>query len=414
MKIAIDLRPLQVGHQNRGIGAYLLNILDGFPRDDSLEYVFLRFDTSNPIEKFNIGKGRIYTDVTLKKFDFSPKPVEALKFFYGLIQPKFLPLLRHRPDVFFQTDYLLGVPGWYIARRRVTTCYDVIPMRFKAIYLPSWSHFASLRNLRFRSRLRQSVRALYYQNKYRKGIRNLKKSSRILSISETTTSDLINLIGINKKKIRTIYLAPSYRGKNPYDTDIIKEKDNYLLYIGGGDRRRQVQHLVSAFNKLNGRGIKIDLVLAGNEFGEDSKEMRDDIRRVIYSSSYRPQIKLLGAVSESEKLDLMQRCKIFVYPSLFEGFGLPIIEAMSAGAPVISYDNSSIREIGKEYIDYAQESSDGIYDAIISMLAMDSNVLTEKLYKARQYSLHFSWDKTTRKTITELTGAEFRERTSPE
>ncbi len=397
MKIAIDLRPLQIGHQNRGIGAYLLNILEYFPKDPSVEYIFIRYSDTNPIAEFNISDGRNYSEIVQKKYDFKPNPKQTLLFIFGLVRPKYLGLFKHRPDVFFQPDYLLGIPSKLYVKKTVVVCYDLIPLKFKAMYIPSWHRFAGMRHLRLRSRVRQSIRALYYSHKYSKGLKTFRRADSILSISDTTTSDLVSITKVDKDRVSTIYLAPSYR-----DTKISTKEQlpaelkdvRYIFYIGGGDKRRQITYLISTFNKLNGRGHKFDLVLAGNEFTIDSKETSADVRSALKKSSYSDRIHLLGAVSEPLKLTLMQHATVFVYPSLYEGFGMPVVEAMLAGTPVVTYRNSSIAEIGQDNVLYAHESSDGIYDSILELQKLDADALKIMTSNAIVEAGRFNWQLT--------------------
>jgi len=398
MRIAIDLRPLQIGHQNRGIGAYLQNILRYFPDDDSIEYIFLRYKESDPVKEFSISNGKKYREIVVARYEFAPMPKPALLFLWGLITPIYIRLLPYRPDIFFQPDYLLGLPNWLFAKKTVVTCYDLIPLKFKAMYLPSWQRFAGKRHLRLRSRVRQSIRAIYYTRKYAKGLRTFRKADSILSISNTTTADLTSIAKVNKQKIKTIYLAASYRDTDNALNDKIPAELHglrYIFYIGGGDKRRQIAKLVGAFNKLNGRGHAIDLVLAGNEFAIDSKETSSDVREALKTSSYANRIHLLGIISESQKLAIMKQAAIFAYPSLYEGFGLPILEAMLAGSPVVTYRNSSIEEIGGDDVTYASvETSDGLYDALVSILTMDRSKIETMTNRAWQNASRFSWSET--------------------
>jgi len=400
MKIAIDLRPLQIGHQNRGIGAYLQNILTYFPADNSIEYIFLRYKDSDPVSEFGISNGRKYREIVYSRYKFQPNPKSALLFLWGLVIPIYIRLLPYRPDIFFQPDYLLGIPNKLYAKKTVVTCYDLIPLKFPAMYIPSWRKFVGMRHLRLRSRLRQSIRAYYYTKKYARGLRTYKRATAIISISNSTTSDLVKIAKVNKSKVHTIYLAPSYRDTEVSASTVPSKLKGtrYIFYIGGGDKRRQISNLISAFNKLNGRGHDIDLVLAGSEFGVDSNETSADVRMALNLSSYSGKIHLIGTVSESEKMALMKNAAVFAYPSLYEGFGLPVVEAMIMTTPVVTYRNSSIDEIGGDDVFYALESSDGLYETLLAVLNTDKNGLNSKLLEARKNALKFSWDKTGRDT----------------
>jgi hypothetical protein len=125
MRVAIDLRPLQIGHQNRGIGAYLLNLLQRLPDDPEITYLFLRYDTSEPIKDFNIPVKAGYKDIVLTKRSFNKRPDKLLRYAYDGLLPTYGSLRRYRPNVFFQADYLLGAPRMP-GCKLVTVSHDLI------------------------------------------------------------------------------------------------------------------------------------------------------------------------------------------------------------------------------------------------------------------------------------------------
>jgi len=403
MKIAIDLRALQSGHQNRGIGSYLLNILHYFPNEDTT-YIFLRYDSSNPITDYAIGEGRNYTEVVYKKREFSRNPKQLLLFAASLLSPKYLKLMKHHPDVFFQPDYLLGIPR-SPRIKKVVVAYDLIPLLFRNMYLPSWKKPWHLKQIRFRGRLKLSVRAFYYEKKYKNGLRCLRRANQVISISNTTTNDLIAYAHIPKSKINTIYLAPSFI-KNHHISDSVDIKKlvhdisgKYLVFIGGTDARRKADELVYAFNLLNARGHNIHLVFAGNEFVEDSKELSAKTKKAIETSSYKDKIYLLGKISDNDKDLILSNALAFVYPTLYEGFGLPLLESMAAGCPVITFKNSATIEIAGDAALFAEtDDSFGLYSAILKL--MDNPQETkQRVPMGIEHAKQFSWDVSGQETV---------------
>lgn len=410
MKIAIDLRPLQLGHQNRGIGSYLLNIIEFFPKEN-VEYVFLRYEISNPIDDFHIGDGRKYSEVVYKKYDFSRSLSGIFKFIINLISPKYTKLSKHRPDVFFQTDYLLGAPSSRKIKK-IVVAYDLIPLIFRNMYLPKWSKYWHLKQIRLRGRIKLALRAYYYEKKYLNAIKTLRRANAIISISNTTTEDLINIGGVNKNNITTIYLAPSFIAGHHFEDskdiqNIIKPiKKQYLLFIGGTDSRRKADELVHAFNLLNSRGIDIHLVFAGNEFVVDSKELNTKTKKAIQMSSYKDKIHLLGKISDNDKKYILENAFAFVYPTLYEGFGLPILEAMQSRCPVITFNNSATKEIAKDAAIFSDQNNGySIYETVLKLLKDDK--LRESLVaKGYHRANEFNWDETGSRTMEIVTAKE--------
>ncbi|MGH7250062.1 MAG: glycosyltransferase, partial [Minisyncoccia bacterium] len=320
MRIAIDLRPLQIGHQNRGIGVYLLNLLNETPRNDDDIYIFLRYSNSNPIEEYGLGEGRQYKEVLYKKHSFSKHPVELFVYVWTSLLPNFSKVNRHRPDVFLQCDYLLGAPRGHC--RVITVSYDLIPLKFRYLYLPPWKKYIGYRNLRLRSRARLVFHALFYDRKYKNGIRLLKRSDKIISISKNTTKDLVSMLNINEGKIKTIYLAASFRHgerDNIVRGEVKKLVDTidvpYIVYIGATDRRRQIAELVHALNLYNAFQAPLSMFLCGKEFRLESKSLDAKAKAAIEKSSYKHNIHLLGRITEAEKNYILQKAKAFVYPS---------------------------------------------------------------------------------------------------
>lgn len=409
MKIAIDLRPLQVGHQNRGIGNYLLNILKYFPVE-GVKYIFIRYDESNPIVDFGIKIGEQgYEEVVVKHYRFSRNPRNLIFFVIGLLDPVYLKVSHHKPDVYFQSDYLFGIPRRW-RTKKVVVAYDLIPFLFRNMYMPRWTKYVGMRHLRIRSRLLQSVRAYFYERKYKTGLKTLRRANLVLSISETTTKDLVTVARISPKKIRTIRLAPSFVTAEKVDSkkqllsEIKKISGKYLLFIGGTDARRQVHELIFAFNQLNARGYDFSLVLAGSEFVEKSKELNPKTRKAIEASSYRDKIHMLGKISEQEKRYILENAFAFVYPTLYEGFGLPVLEAMAQSCPVISYDNPAIQEVAKDaahYIDPGQGGF-GIYKGVITLT--DQQKRRALIERGVAVSETFDWEETGKKTIKAILG----------
>lgn len=403
MVIAIDLRPLQIGHQNRGIGAYLLNLLHRLPEDKEIKFIFIRHETSKPLEDFNIAVKSDYEELIILKHAFSKNPIKLLRYGIATLLPNFSGLRKHKPDVFFQTDYLLGAPR-IRGCRIVTVSYDLIPLKFKQIYLPGWRKYLSFKQLSFKKRLRAILRSWFYALKYKRGAGVLKRSNKIVSISENTKKDLIDLLSIEPKCITVIYPAPSFMNFSESDDAIrpsvkklIDEINGpFITYIGGTDMRRQIDELVLGFNLYNARVSPLSLVLGGNEFELNSKEISDKAKKAIESSSYNASIHRLGKISESEKAYILNKTAAFVYPTLYEGFGLPLLEAMACGARVITYNNSSIPEIANNYPTYTRGVGGyNIYLALADLLHNNlSQQEAEKYSKAAAAHAHsFSWDK---------------------
>lgn len=347
MKLAIDLRPLQIGYENRDLGSYLINLLRNLPIDNATHFIYLRYDTSNPLIDYSLPIPSHYSEVIYKKRNFSKKPLSAIRFVLGQMTPKYLRLIAHRPDVFMQPDYLLGAPR-LPGTRVVVICYDIIPLKFRTVYLPSWRHYWRMRHFSLKARIRLSLRSIYHTHKHRTGANLLKRSDKILSVSRTTENDLVELLGISSGKIQIIYPAPTINEINPSKniSSLIKSLTlPYLLFMGGADRSKRVYDLVYSFNKLRALGVECSLVLSGNEFTKGNPHLDSRISEAIRLSSYKRDIHLTGPLSEGDKYLLLEHASCFVYPSIYDGFGMPVLEALTLDLRVVAYRNSALEEI---------------------------------------------------------------------
>jgi glycosyltransferase involved in cell wall biosynthesis len=173
---------------------------------------------------------------------------------------------------------------------------------------------------------------------------------RIIAVSESTKRDLVGRLGIYPDRIDVIY-----HGVRDYFRPVNEEKviadlkgrigmsshDNYILYLGFLEPRKNLLSLLDAYAELRRGGLIIEkLVLAGLPLGNEM-----EIAGHIDSRRLRGDVLLTGFIEESDMPTLYSAAKLFVFPSLYEGFGLPILEAMSCGCPVCTSNISSLPEI---------------------------------------------------------------------
>lgn len=173
---------------------------------------------------------------------------------------------------------------------------------------------------------------------------SMANSHAIISVSNSTANDCVSQ-GVPRKKIEVIYqgfdgksLSYSSENSKSYTLTDFNEEDPYILSIGTSQPRKNLLSLVSAFSQISGK-IPHKLVLAGPS-GSDQKS----IDELIKAEGLENRIVCLGYVSESDKDALLSNADLFVYPSVYEGFGLVILEAMSYNVPVITGNNSGLLE----------------------------------------------------------------------
>lgn len=391
MKVCFDLRALQIGHENRGIGMFAKSLLENLPPADDVEYIFYVFDKNDPIKKLGIAFPHPYELVATKTIKTS---VEQPKDFFGMIRlvnHHFSNLKSLRPDVFVQFDFNLGVPKWK-STRNVVIGYDLIPLIMKNDYLPTaryaWTHANGKR-----VKLKAVMRALYYRYKSRLSYRTFLRAEKIVCISEATAKTFNKLLGIQQSVLEVMHLAPVVSKSAPDHSIADSFKKPYIFYVGGTDSRKGIQDIVYAFNIARGRGLDIGLVLAGNEFKSLKQLPNVEGRNAIINSPYKDDIHLVGFITDEQKSGLYEKAFAFVFCSSYEGFGMPVIEAMTMGCPVISYDNSSIPEISGTA---AALVKTGDYVEVAHALSelKDAGVRSAYITKERKQAQQFGWKET--------------------
>ena len=252
------------------------------------------------------------------------------------------------------------------------------------------------------------LRYLRWSTKYA-----LKNARKIIAVSENTKKDLIELYGGEPEKIEVIYHGVE-QGLSLKDSPATL-KPPYILFIGRLETKKNIHGLIKAFNLLKEKyQVPHKLVLVGPISRSDlfnkgltlqvATLKRSRLRgRTFEVVSKRSDLELLGYVSEQEKWQLLKNADLFVLPSFYEGFGMPILEAQAAGCPVITSNISSMPEVagdGAVLIDPKKiEQIAQIMYKIISNNQFKNDLIT----KGYQNIKRFGWDKCASQTLKVLT-----------
>lgn len=234
-------------------------------------------------------------------------------------------------------------------------------------------------------------------NRIRRDIDNsVERSSRILTVSEFSKKEIISLLGVSPEKVRVVYNAPSISNEMASMESLQKKygiSSPYLLYVGTIEPRKNVIRLLRAFAQLKEEmGIPHQLVLAGS-----MRWRAEEFQHAISGNCWKDQIILTGYVSGAEKNALYRYADAFVFPSLYEGFGIPPLEAMSFGCPVICSNKASLPEVIGEAGTYIEPED------VVSIAQGIWNVISSPEYretvveKGRQQSRKFSWENSAKK-----------------
>jgi alpha-1,3-rhamnosyl/mannosyltransferase len=225
-------------------------------------------------------------------------------------------------------------------------------------------------------------------------LKKLSQADAIVTISEFSKKEIIDLLGINPAKI---YVTPLgvHRSFKPGQTRMQDIPEGYILFLGNLEPRKNLPTLLNAYRSLP-RNLRErhPLVIAGAS-GWYTKELRTALR--LFEGDEKPI--LTGYVPQRLLPDLYRGASLFVYPSLYEGFGLPVLEAMASGVPVITSNSSSLPEVvGDAGVLVNPCDADQLKDAMMGLLE-DEKARRELREKGIARAKPFSWDKCARETI---------------
>lgn len=392
MKIGIDLRPLQNGHKFRGIGEVTKQttnrILQLAAHEKNIAFIFYENDEDDPKKLLDIPQGLVYEVIKLGPKRWANSPVreiqEHVKTLYGN------PIKNAgRCDVYLQFDYNAGVPT---NTKTVLIKYDLIPYIF-------WSKYFESTKSPFRKKsVLRSLRTLFANYKFMRLLRrSLKNAHAIIAISENTKKDIETYFKVSPQKTTVVHLGVDDQPAKTNDCEIHSNTKlptkPYLLFVGAADARRRIEDLIAAYNNLKAQQHDIQLVLVGENFKTPETIPNASVRKAVLSSSYGKEIITLGYIDDHLKHKLIKEALAFVYPTLYEGFGLPVLEAMLLRCPIITYNNSSLYEVGGKHALYAHDWA-SIKENVELLIKESKAQREERIHAAQVHAQQFTWDKT--------------------
>jgi glycosyltransferase involved in cell wall biosynthesis len=237
--------------------------------------------------------------------------------------------------------------------------------------------------------------------------RALGRATRIIAVSESTRRDILELCPVDPERVVVVALGVDrsvFRPPLQRDVAAVRSRFDiqgpYLLYLGGIEPRKNLPALLAAFARLPEQPL---LVIAGGgvEWNPQGSNLLGDALAEL-PDGVRARIRRTGYVSEPEKVALLGGAEAFVYPSLYEGFGLPVLEAMASGTPVVTSNVSSLPEVAGEaavLVDPADPASiAGGIERILSDTPLRSRLVTAGLERAER----FTWERTAAATARVL------------
>ncbi|MGC9359367.1 MAG: glycosyltransferase family 4 protein [Anaerolineae bacterium] len=232
-----------------------------------------------------------------------------------------------------------------------------------------------------------------------------RRADAVIAVSESTARDAIEILGLPSERVHVIPNGVNPELHPPSDDDIVALRtrydlpERYVLYLGTLEPRKNLPTLIKAYGLARRSGIQHGLVIAGGKGWYD-----EPIYEAVRIAGLEEDVRLTGYVPSEHLAALYGAADLFVYPSLYEGFGLPPLEAMACGTPVLVSNVSAMPEVmGKAGVTVNPRESKEIAEAMLSLLADEERRRT--LAKAGlERAARYSWENTAR-----LTAALYRE-----
>ena len=381
MRIGIDVRCLHDG-KNTGVEEYTAKVLhELFAMDQKNEFIL--FLNSYGESHFDFSQFDRYKNVSLKRFHI---PNKILNFSFWYFGRPFVDMMIGGVDVFFMPN--INFIALSKKAKLVLTIHDLSfelhadTFSFKRRL---WHHLINPRAL-------------------------CRKAIKIIAVSESTRMDIIERYRIASHKVKKIYngVGDEFQIINKNDPHLLEVKEKYhlpfkfIMYLGTIEPRKNIPALVKAFDhfkRIGGKDVeKYKLVIAGTK-GWKTEGILDQMR----SAHFTKDIIYTDMITNEDKSYVYNLASLFVYPSFFEGFGLPVLEAMKCGVPVITSNTSSLGEVvGDAGILIDPDRPDELFLAMRQIL-MDKS-LVECLEKRQKWqAFKFSWRTCARELLEVIT-----------
>ncbi len=358
MKIAFDVSYIQ---KNRaGIGRYALELLRALLAEDSTNEYVLHGWSFSLDTKTILGLQNAHV-----RFSLARIPGFIKRDYWNWMSSPPIELFAGECDVFHSSDPLLPPTR---RAKTISTVHDVSYKKFP--------HFFEGNVLRLDGFIRRSIR----------------NADAILVPSEQTKHDLLELFGAVEEKIHVVH-PPVHSIFKPLPEDIQDEQvrlkyrlsPSFLLFVGTLEPRKNIVGLIKAYERVGKENGNIQLVIVGKKGWFYS-----EIIKGMNASPVRSSIRYLEYVSDEELASLYRMAHCLVYPSFYEGYGLPILEAMASGTPVITSNTSSMKEIaGGCAVLIDPEKNEDLVNAIrllVDDASLCKDLRVQGLVRVQQYS----------------------------
>jgi glycosyltransferase involved in cell wall biosynthesis/ADP-heptose:LPS heptosyltransferase len=401
IRIVIDMQGAQTESRFRGIGRYTMSLVQAIVRNKGDHEIILVLNDlfQDTIEPIRATFGKLLPQENIRVFyvigptrECDPDNFE-IRAVAESVREAFIACLK--PDVVLVTshfeglgdDAVVSIKDFDTSTPTAIILYDLIPLISPDKY--------------FRE---SSIHRNYYSRK----IESLKKSDMLLAISESSRSEALEALQFDPTRVINISSGCDSYFRRVLVSEKVKKrlynslgiKRPFLMYTGGADERKNLHRLIKAFSLLpRSIRLKTQLVFVGKIQEEDVEAFK---KTASNSGLNQDELLFTGYVSDDELIMLYSSCELFVFPSIHEGFGLPPLEAMGCGAPVITSNVSSLPEvIGRDDAMFDPFSVGSIKKKLLHLLT-DQKFKNDLIEYGAKRVQEFTWDKSAKKAIKML------------
>lgn len=236
---------------------------------------------------------------------------------------------------------------------------------------------------------------------------SVRRARRVIAVSAHTRDDLVRHFGVNPARVVVIPNAADERFRPSADRDTLARfraknalPERYILFVGTLEPRKNLRRLIEAFARIAGDQPDVKLVIVGA-----SGWLTSDLAPLVHAHHLRDRIIFMGYVQDDALPLWYQGASVFCYPSLYEGFGLPVLEAMACGTPVVTSRTSSLPEVtGEAALLVDPTDVPGIARALTALLA-DGARRRELAAAGRAHARRYSWERTAAATLAVIRDA---------
>jgi len=229
---------------------------------------------------------------------------------------------------------------------------------------------------------------------------SIRRADKIIAVSEFTKNEIIKYYKTKPEKIAVVknalgeeFLKDKDLSESPFSADVISKYNlpqDYILYLGTLQPRKNISLIVEALSKIKREMQGTKLLLCGNR---EAHNFDSKIDQKIKELAMEEEVVFPGFISNKDKPAVFRMARAFCYPSLYEGFGIPLLEAFASNIPVIASDIPAHREVGGDAVCYFNPQDPDDLSQKIKSIFVDQNLKANLIQKGQERLGHFSWEK---------------------